>query len=130
MNIRLLPMADNDVFGECGRIGSAVQPPIEGIASPGGWKEALAPIRTLSLQFVLIDMDRPTVNGVEACRNLHDETSGAKVPALSNSSEPHRVVEAFRAGVRGYLLKQTLANHLAAAIRAVTEERIFLSPVS
>lgn len=130
MNTRVLLMAESKVFGECCRIGSAAQPPIEVIASPGGWKEAVAQIRTLSLQFVLIDMDRPTMNGVDACHNILDETSGAKVLALSDSSEPQKMVEAFRAGVRGYLLKQTLANDLADAVRAVAEGRIHLSSVA
>jgi DNA-binding NarL/FixJ family response regulator len=70
----------------------------------------------------------PELNGIEATRQVLAEDPSARVIALSMHSDRQIVTEALRAGAKGYLLKNSAASELLAAIRAVMSGRVYLSP--
>ena len=65
---------------------------------------------------VVMDIDLPGFNGIEATRRILVSTPKAKVLALSSSTERAQVLAAVRAGAMGYLVKTAGANEIASAV--------------
>jgi two-component system, NarL family, response regulator NreC len=99
---------------------------VVGQTSRGG--DAVELVRTLGPDILITDISMPDLNGVEATRRIIDESPEMKVIALSMHSSRQFVIEMFRAGARGYLLKDCDYDELVAAIRAVAAGRIYVSP--
>jgi DNA-binding NarL/FixJ family response regulator len=75
-----------------------------------------------------MDVSMPDLNGIEATRQIlatHPET---RVIALSIHSDRRFVLEMFKAGATGYLLKDCAFEELARAIRVVADGQAYLSP--
>jgi len=68
------------------------------------------------------------LNGIEATRRLADISPRTRVLALSMHKDSVYVREILRAGARGYLLKDSIASDLLAAVRAVARGEGYLSP--
>ena len=68
---------------------------------------------------VLMDLQMPTVSGVDATRQIRDEAPNVKVLVLSASAEENDVLEAVKAGASGYLLKSATSDELVDAITRV-----------
>jgi DNA-binding NarL/FixJ family response regulator len=66
-----------------------------------------------------MDLQLPTVSGVEATRRIVEEAPHVRVLILSASAEEEHVLEAVKAGAAGYLLKSSTSAELVAAVRRV-----------
>jgi DNA-binding NarL/FixJ family response regulator len=75
-----------------------------------------------------MDVAMPELNGIEATRRLADTSPRTRVLALSMHKDSVYVREILRAGARGYLLKDSIASDLLAAVRAVARGEGYLSP--
>ncbi|MGQ0680504.1 MAG: response regulator [Actinomycetota bacterium] len=95
-------------------------------AADGG--EAIDKAREFMPDVVLMDLQLPTVNGVEATRRIVEETPHTKVLILSASGEEADVMEAVKAGACGYLLKSTKTSEVVASIRRVLDGESVFSP--
>lgn len=82
-------------------------------------REALDKVRVLTPDVVLMDINMPGINGIEATRLLKQEHADIEVVILSMYDEDEYVVEAVKAGATGYLLKDASQEELAHAIRVV-----------
>lgn len=76
----------------------------------------------------LVDIALPLLNGLDACRQIRKTTPEVKLLVLTMHSEQYFVTEAFRAGVSGYVLKQSVAEELVFAIKEVLKGRLYVSP--
>jgi DNA-binding NarL/FixJ family response regulator len=76
---------------------------------------------------VVMDINMPELNGIEATRQIVAEHSGAKIIALSMYSDKRYVVGMLKAGVSGYLLKNCAFDELVAAISAVMNNQNYMS---
>jgi DNA-binding NarL/FixJ family response regulator len=76
----------------------------------------------------LVDIALPLLNGLDACRQIKKIAPEVKVLILTMHGEQYFVTEAFRAGVSGYILKQSVAEELVFAIKEVLKGRIYVSP--
>lgn len=99
---------------------------VVGEASDGA--KALEIVAQLQPDVVLMDLLMPRMNGLEAIRQLSASHPQLVVLALTSSADERSVTEAMKAGARGYLLKDTQAADLCAAIRAAVAGRVQLSP--
>ena len=81
----------------------------------------------LSPDIIDIDISMPGLNGIDATRQITAESPGIKVIALSMHADRNFVVEMFKAGAAGYLLKDRAFEELILAIRAVSSKKAYLS---
>jgi two-component system response regulator NreC len=85
-------------------------------------------VRELSPDILITDISMPELNGVEATRQVLRESPGMKVIALSMHSSRQFVIEMFKAGAMGYLLKDCDYDELVKAIHAVADGKTYVSP--
>lgn len=90
--------------------------------------EAVQLARKLKPHIVIMDIGMPGLNGIEATRQVTAELPATKVIALSMHSDKRFVIEMLKAGVSGYLLKDSASEELASAIRTVLSGTPYLSP--
>lgn len=77
---------------------------------------------------VLMDISMPGLNGLEATRLIKKQMPHIKVLVLSAHDKDEYILQVVRSGANGYLLKNTSAEDLYAAIRAVHAGHAFFSP--
>jgi len=89
---------------------------------------ALAAVRDLQPDVVLMDINMPGLDGVEATRRIVDMTPHVAVLVLTMHDDDETVFAAVRAGARGYVLKGAQRAELLRAIRAVTAGEAIFGP--
>jgi DNA-binding NarL/FixJ family response regulator len=91
-------------------------------------RQAVALVKELRPEVVLMDIAMPLLNGLEATRQVLKAFPLTKVLILSAHSEDAYVKDATGSGAVGFLLKQTSAHDVCRAIREVGQGRTFFSP--
>ena len=100
---------------------------IEIVGTAADGRTALREVQRLRPDVVLMDITMPELNGIEATRQLAERCPSVKVVILSVHATVEHYYQAARAGARGYLLKESAAEEVAAAIRAVHVGKRFVS---
>lgn len=126
--IRILLADDHAVVRQGFRMILGAQPDLEIVGEAGNGREAVELAATLRPDVVVMDVTMPELNGIEATRRLTADNPGIRVVALSMHKDSVYVREILRAGARGYLLKDSVAGDLVAAVRAVAGGEGYLSP--
>ena len=94
-------------------------------------EEALVKIESLLPDVVLLDINMPGMNGIETAKQIIQDFTSVKIIILSMEVTQDHISEAIKAGVSGYLAKDTKKEILAEAIRKVmTGEQFFGEKVS
>lgn len=98
--------------------------------SPDG-VDMMRMIRHYPVNVVLLDINLPGPSGIELLRKLksQSETSHIEVIILSMFTQEEYIIDAIKAGAKGYLPKNTSRNELLEAIRAVSEGQDYFSPL-
>jgi two-component system response regulator NreC len=91
-------------------------------------RAAVQLVRTFQPDVAVLDLGMPLLNGVDAARQIASLHLATKTLLLTIHVEPQYVMEAFRAGIRGYVLKAQTARDLCQAIRDVFRGGVYLSP--
>ena len=89
--------------------------------------EVLEAARTNGFDIILMDIEMPQLNGIEATRMLLEEQPDAKVLALTMFNEKGIIVKVMEAGAKGYVLKNANFNELVEAIHKVASGQNFIS---
>jgi DNA-binding NarL/FixJ family response regulator len=76
----------------------------------------------------VIDISMPLLNGLDAARELKRSAPKTKTILLTRHDEDEYLIEALRAGVKGYVLKNQAASDLVHAIQLVCRGQVYLSP--
>jgi DNA-binding NarL/FixJ family response regulator len=116
--IRVVLADDHGVIRDgLGRLISALDDiELVGVAADG--VEAVERCAELAPDVVLMDLDMPRLDGIEATRRVLADHPGTAVLVLTSFSDRARILGAIDAGARGYLLKDVAADEVAAGIRA------------
>jgi len=93
---------------------------IEVVGQAGDGAEALAVAREVEPDVVVMDLQMPGVDGVEATRQVLAELPGTQVVVLTSYSDSARIVAALDAGAVGYLLKDADPEDVLDGVRAVS----------
>src|ERR687886_2746131 len=89
---------------------------------------AIALVESLQPDVVLMDIRMPIMDGVAATREIEKRFANTKVLVLTTFDDDEYVAQAMQYGAKGYLLKDTPSEELAAAIRAVHKGYTQLGP--
>jgi len=94
---------------------------LEGYAcdAVGDGREALTRLDRETFDLVLMDLQMPGVNGIEAIIRIQSEFPKARIIVLTTYTGDAQVVRALKAGARAYLLKRQVHRELLETIRAV-----------
>ena len=124
---RVLLVDDHDLF----RTGLRTLLEAEGVDVVGEARngaEAVAEIRTLAPDVVVMDLNMPGISGVEATAKIAMSAPLTRVLVLSASDQDADVMDAIMAGACGYLLKEASIDELLAGIRAAAAGESLISP--
>ena len=116
--IRVLVADDHGVVRDgLGRVVAA-QPDLELVAAAANGAEAVELRRSARPDVVLMDLEMPVLDGIEATRAIHAESPETAVLVLTSFSDHTRITSALDAGAVGYLLKDASAEEVVNGIRA------------
>jgi DNA-binding NarL/FixJ family response regulator len=126
--IRVL-LADDHVLVRAGvRALLERMPGIEVVAEAGDGAEALQLVKSQRPQVVLMDITMPGMNGLEAAARIAKEFPHSRVVVFSMHATKQYVLQAFRAGAAGYLLKEAQPEELESAIKTVARGETYVAP--
>jgi DNA-binding NarL/FixJ family response regulator len=89
--------------------------------------EAVGEARRLQPDLILLDIGLPSLNGIEAARQIHRLSPSSKIIFVTQESSPDIVNEALNIGACGYVVKADAGDDLLAALTAVLRGEQFLS---
>ncbi len=128
MQITVLVADDHAIV----RVGLAnllgAQPDIRVVGTAADGRDTVRQAAELKPAVVVMDVAMPQMNGIEAAREIRIRVPHVKVVVLSMYSSVEYVFHALDAGASGYLLKDSAANEVVDAVRAVHGGRRYLSP--
>ena len=126
--IRVLLADDHVLVREGLRALLAKEADIQVIAEAGDGREAIRSAGETRPDVAAMDLSMPLLNGLEAARQMAAWDRPPGVILLTVHAEDRYVLEAIRAGVRGYVLKKQASADLVRAIREVSGGGVYLSP--
>lgn len=126
--IRVMVVDDHDLFRDGLVSVIRSQPDMLVVAEAGDGLEALVMARSLRPDVILMDINMPGADGLEATRLITRELPDCRIVMLTMRDEDERVFEAIRNGAQGYLLKTIRAQQLMDMIRAAARGEAALTP--
>ncbi len=129
--IKILLVDDHQVITDGLKSLLSQEPGMRISSTASNGKEALDVIKILSVDLILMDIDMPVMNGLDATRAIIKTDDPPKVIILSMHSEKGMIEELIKTGVDGYLLKNSGKEEIVTAIRKVMAgEKYFTSDVT
>jgi len=98
------------------------------VSEASNGQEALRSVEKTQPDVAILDIGMPVLNGMDAARELMKSSPKTRVILVTQHDEDQYVMEALRAGVRGYVLKSQAAEDLVHAIQEVCRGSVYLSP--
>ena len=126
--IRVLIADDQRVVREGLALVLGLLPEVEVVGSACDGDEAITLAADLLPDVVLMDLRMPRCDGVEATRLLRDRVPQTKVVVLTTYADDRSVIDALRAGARGYLTKDAGGAEIRHALKQVLESHAVIDP--
>ena len=118
MALRILVVDDHALFRD-GMVSLLKAAGLQVIGEANNGQEAVSEAQRLKPDVILMDIDMPVMNGIEATRQITGTFPGIKVVMLTISQEDQKLVEALRAGAAGYLLKSLNSDEFIKLLQGV-----------
>jgi DNA-binding NarL/FixJ family response regulator len=107
-----------------------LEPTCDVVGAVGDGRALLEAAPGLRPDIVVLDVSMPSLNGLDAARQLKRLMPAVKVIFLTVNEDPDLASEAFRAGASGFVLKGSAASELLQAIQDVFEGRSYVTPLA
>jgi two-component system, NarL family, response regulator NreC len=121
-------LADDHVLVRQGLKSLLDREKIQVIAEASDGQEVIRLAEAHHPDVAVMDISMPTLNGIDAARELARSCPKTRVILLTQHEEEQYLHEALESGVRGYVLKSQVVNDLVHAIRQVSRGGFYLSP--
>jgi DNA-binding NarL/FixJ family response regulator len=126
--IRVLIADDHAVVRQGLRTFLELQDDVEVVADVADGEAALSAVAEHEPDVVLMDLEMPDMDGIQATRELLARRPATAVVVLTSFSDRERILAALDAGAAGYLLKDVEPDELARAIHAAARGQSPLHP--
>ncbi len=127
MPIRVL-LADDHVVMRQGLKALLESAGFEVVGEADDGQQAIHLAEKLHPDAAVLDLAMPVLNGIDAARAIRKVSDRTGILLLTMHGQDRFVLEGFRAGVRGYVIKSAAADELLQAIRAVCKGKTYISP--
>ncbi|EAG2276831.1 response regulator transcription factor [Listeria monocytogenes] len=128
MALKIMIVDDHQLFREGIKRILELEDSFEVVAEAENGKNIVAKVREYKPDIVLMDINMPTVNGLDATEMLVRQFPSIKVIVLTIHDTDEYVTEALRAGAVGYLLKEMDAHELVEAVKIVDNGGAYIHP--
>ena len=126
--IRILLVDDQPLFRKAIATLIDDQPDFTVVGEAENGLDGVEQARALQPDLVVMDVDMPVMNGVEAVRLIREQVPSTKVVMLTVSEDEDDLFDAIRYGAHGYLLKDLRPEQLYDMLRSVMRNETPLSP--
>jgi DNA-binding NarL/FixJ family response regulator len=127
--IRIMVADDHPVVRDGLAAILGTQPDFAVVGTAGNGREAIQTALALHPHVVLLDLEMPELDGVVVIRALHKALPDVAVIVFTAFDTDERILDAVRAGARGYLLKGVPREDIFAAVRVVYAGGSLLQPI-
>ncbi|MCP3761256.1 response regulator transcription factor [Domibacillus sp. A3M-37] len=128
MTTKIIIIDDHQLFREGVKRILDFEETFEVLAEGDDGTEALTLVEEHNPDVVIMDINMPEMNGVEATRKLVDKYPDTKIIILSIHDDENYVTHALQSGALGYLLKEMDAEELVEAVKVVADGGSYLHP--
>jgi DNA-binding NarL/FixJ family response regulator len=128
MSIKIMLADDHKVLRHGLSQAIEAEDGMEVIGQAENGHEVVELCRKTTPDIIVMDISMPSLNGIDATRQILKEQPKVKVIALSMNSNKKMIHEMLKAGAKGYLLKDCEYSELVEAIRIVATDKTYLSP--
>ncbi|HYY43503.1 MAG TPA: response regulator transcription factor [Pyrinomonadaceae bacterium] len=126
--LRIFIADDHAVLREGLKMLVNAQADMECIGEAADGRTAVESVRALLPDVALLDVSMPQLNGLQATARIKECCPEAKILTLTRHTDDGYLQQLLKAGVNGYVLKQSTSNVLLSGIRAVASGQTFLDP--
>jgi two-component system, NarL family, response regulator NreC len=126
--IRVVLADDHKMFREALCSVLEQQPDLTIVGEAGNGREAVRLATELTPDVLIVDVNMPELNGIDAARQVSAASPATRIIALTMRSDHRCIIEMLKAGATAYLLKDDGAGELVSALHAVMANDLYLSP--
>jgi DNA-binding NarL/FixJ family response regulator len=126
-SVRLLVADDHEIVRKGLRSLLEAQPGWQVLAEASDGREAVEKAKELRPDVTVLDIGMPSLNGLEAARQMLKNDSRAKILILTMHESDPLIREVLDAGARGYVLKTDASRDLVSAVNAVRNNKTFFT---
>jgi DNA-binding NarL/FixJ family response regulator len=128
MGLRLLLADDHEIVRKGLRALLEAEPGWQVAAEAADGRDAVEKAQQIKPDIAILDISMPSLNGLEATRQIVKGISQTKVLVLTMHDSDPLIQQVLEAGARGYLLKSDAARDLVAAVDALRLNKTFFTP--
>jgi DNA-binding NarL/FixJ family response regulator len=127
MSIKVFLADDHAIIRDGLRALLEAKPGISVVGDASDGKQVLSQVNELQPDVVVMDILMPEINGIEATQKILETSPQVRVIILSMLGTADHVFRALRAGVRGFLLKESAGREVVDAVEAVYSGDMYFS---
>lgn len=128
-NIKVMIAEDHSMIRDGLKQLLELESDIKVVAGCSNGQEAVEKYREVKPDVVLLDINMPVLNGLEALEQMREYDSGVKAVMLTIHQDRDYLLKALELGALGYILKDAEASALIEAVRSVNNNQTYIQPI-